>query len=98
MTGLEALKIVERDCEDLEQVPYGEFALIEKSLKALEAIKKYFIFKFDKEEDSGGVWALLVSIQAKEDEGTWDTTASTNIVDHEEDFEILKEVLGNERN
>lgn len=40
MTGLEALKIVERDCEDLEQVPYGEFALIEKSLKALEIIKK----------------------------------------------------------
>ena len=38
MTGLEALKIVERDCEDLEQVPYGEFALIEKSLKALEII------------------------------------------------------------
>ena len=40
MTGLEALKIVERDCEDLEQVPYGEFALIEKSLKALEIIKE----------------------------------------------------------
>lgn len=39
MTGLEALQIVERDCEDLEQVPYGEFALIEKSLKALEIIK-----------------------------------------------------------
>ena len=40
MKGLEALKIVERDCEDLEQVPYGEFALIEKSLKALEIIKE----------------------------------------------------------
>ena len=40
MTGLEALQIVERDCEDLEQVPYGEFALIEKSLKALEIIKE----------------------------------------------------------
>ena len=40
MTGLEALKIVEKDCEDLEQVPYGEFALIEKSLKALEIIKE----------------------------------------------------------
>ena len=39
MTGLEALKIVERDCEDLEEVPYGEFALIKKSLKALEIIK-----------------------------------------------------------
>ena len=39
MTGLEALKIVEKDCEDLEQVPYGEFALIKKSLKALEIIK-----------------------------------------------------------
>ena len=40
MTGLEALKVVERDCEDLEQVPYGEFAIIEKSLKALEIIKE----------------------------------------------------------
>ena len=40
MTGLEALKIIEKDCEDLEQVPYGEFALIEKSLKALEIIKE----------------------------------------------------------
>ncbi len=40
MTVLEALKIVERDCEDLEEVPYGEFAIIEKSLKALEILKK----------------------------------------------------------
>lgn len=38
--GLKALKIVEKDCEDLEQVPYGELAIIEKYLKALEIIKE----------------------------------------------------------
>lgn len=50
MTGLEALKVVERDCEDLEQVPYGEFAIIEKSLKALEIIKEknVDVFRFKK--------------------------------------------------
>ena len=49
--GLEALKIVERDCEDLEQVPYGEFALIEKSLKALEIIKEKNVNMFGFKRD-----------------------------------------------
>ena len=34
--------------------------------------------------------------EAKDDEGTWDTTAMANIVDYKEDFELLKEVLDNE--
>lgn len=94
MTGLEALQIVEKDCEDLEQVPYGEFALIEKSLKALEAIRKHFNFKFEEETElNGNVWGRLVSIQAKDDADTWDTTACANIVDYKEEFDLLKEVL-----
>ena len=51
MTGLEALKIVEKDCEDLEQVPYGEFALIKKSLKALEIIKEKNVNMFGFKRD-----------------------------------------------
>ena len=51
MKGLEALKIVEKDCEDLEQVPYGEFALIEKSLKALEIIKEKNVNMFGFKRD-----------------------------------------------
>lgn len=51
MKGLEALKILERDCEDLEQVPYGEFALIEKSLNALEIIKEKNVNMFGFKRD-----------------------------------------------
>ena len=51
MTGLESLQIVKRDCEDLEQVPYGEFALIEKSLKALEIIKEKNVNMFGFKRD-----------------------------------------------
>lgn len=76
-----------------------ECRTIGKSLKALEFIKEYFIFKFDREEESdGNVWGLLVSIQAKEDEGKWDCTATANLAGYEEKFNLLKEVLSNERN
>ena len=77
----------------------NECRTIEKSLRALEIIKKRFIIEFDKEEDlDGNTWGLLVSFQSKEDEGECDTTACANLVDNEEDFNLLKEVLGNERN
>lgn len=80
-----------KDIENIKQA----LLKAEKEHKALEAIKEYFIFKFDKEEDLGGnVWGLLVSIQSKEDEGTWDTTASANLAGYEEEFNLLKEVLG----
>ena len=77
--GLEALKIVERDCEDLEQVPYGEFALIEKSLKALDVIKEknvniYQIKYMETLDDYN-------SVRDEEDRLT------------EEEFNLLKEVL-----
>ena len=87
MTGLEALKIVEKDCEDLEQVPYGEFALIKKELQAFSALKKYFNFSFDNLD-----WAKLVSIQSKEDAGSWDTTATADFEKDVESFFLLKEV------
>ena len=82
MTGLEALKIVEKDCEDLEQVPYGEFALIEKSLKALEIIKEKLvdvslIKKYDFVADyNSAVWIAGRPKLVKEE------------------YETIKEVLG----
>ena len=87
MAGLEALKVVEKDCEDLEQVPYGEFALIKKELQAFSALKKYFNFSFDNLD-----WAKLVSIQSKEDAGSWDTTATADFEKDVESFFLLKEV------
>lgn len=88
MTGLEALKIVERDCEDLEEVPYGELALIEKELRAFSALKEYFNFSFDNLD-----WAKLVSIQSKEDAGSWDTTATADFEKDVESFFLLEEVI-----
>ena len=64
--------------------------------KVLEAIKKHFIIKFEEDDVKGDVWGRLISIQSKEDEGDWDTTACANIVDYKEDFELLKRYLGNE--
>ena len=81
--------------EDLEFSE--ELGSIEKKLRALEIIKKHFIVKMREEPElNGNVWGRLVSIQAKEDEGTWATTATANIVDYKEDFDLLKEVLDNE--
>ena len=66
----------------------------QKEHKALEIIKKHFNIKLDVETElNGNVWGRLVSIQAKEDKDTWDTTASANIVDYKEEFNLLKEVL-----
>ena len=61
--------------------------------KVLEAIKKHFIIKFEEDDVKGDVWGRLISIQSKEDEGDWDTTACANIVDYKEDFELLKRWL-----
>jgi hypothetical protein len=79
MTGLEALKIVERDCEDLEQVPYGEFALIEKSLKALEIIK----------EKTVDIWLIQNKKTLKQYNSMVDESRQLT----EEEFDLLKEVL-----
>lgn len=60
--------------------------------KVIKAIKKHFNIKLDEETElNGNVWGRLVSIQAKEDNGTWDTTATANLVDYKEDFDLLRE-------
>lgn len=99
-TALEHFQdIMELDVADgpgitVEDLLPGKCEKVWKSLKALEIIKKHFIIKISEEvELNGNIWGLLVSIQSKEDAGTWDTTACANIVDYKEEFNLLKEVL-----
>lgn len=76
---------------------FAELRKAEEKIKALNIIKKHFIIKFDEETElNGNVWGRLVSIQAKEDEGEWDTTATANLVDYKEEFAMLKGELENE--
>ena len=76
-----------KDCNEISQEN-------EKLKKAIDIIKKHFIIKLEEETDlNGNVWGRLVSIQSKEDEGTWGTTACANIVNCKEDFDLLEEVL-----
>lgn len=82
MTGLEALKIVEKDCEDLEQVPYGEMATIEKSLKALEIIKKKTV----------DIWLIQNKKTLKQYNSMVDESRQLT----EEEFELLKGILNDE--
>lgn len=74
----------------------------QKQEKALEILKKHFNFTFD---DKHGM--LIICIQAKEDEDTYDTSACANIQylsynpnvynkNAQEEFNLLKEVLENE--
>lgn len=73
----------------------------QKQEKALEILKKFFNITFD---DKHGM--LIICIQAKEDEDTYDTSACANIQflsynpnvyneNAKEEFEILKNVLDN---
>lgn len=64
---------------------------MEKQEKVLNIIKKYFNIKFDDLD-----WGKLVNIQAKEDDGEWDCTATADLIDYKEDFDALKEWLENE--
>ena len=94
---IEALKSIKIRChsKSMKYDPIDfDLDIVEKSLKALEIIKKHFIIKLEEETElNGNIWGRLVSIQAKEDKDTWDTTASANIVDYKEEFNLLKEVL-----
>lgn len=103
--GLENLEIIKsiqtnnydrriNDYKSVNEEYEYEIEIIEKELKALDIIKKHFIIKLEEEIDlNGNVWGRLVSIQSKEDEGTWDTTACANIVNCKEDFDLLEEAL-----
>ena len=91
MTGLEALKIVEKDCEDLEQVPYGEFALIEKSLKALEIIKERHIDILNLEEciEREKMGNVASALEYYNENYAFNRSCELT----EEEFYLLKEVL-----
>lgn len=84
--------------EDIEmEVEMMENVELIKKLQSIDIIKKHFNIEFSVEtEKHDKVWGLLVSIQAKLDKGEWDSTAYANLVNDKEDFEILKEVFGND--
>ena len=90
--GLEALKIVEKDCEDLEQVPYGEFALIEKSLKALEIIKEKNVNMFGFKRDIKQLGNRLTYKQYQSNLGNYHSGFYIQELT-EEEFSLLKAVL-----
>ncbi len=97
--GLNALEEIKHQfgCDPSYYGLDEQFEVIEKTLKGLEVIKKHFNVCLSVETDhKGKVWGRLVSIQAKEDKGTWDTTACANLALYKEDFKILKEVFKNE--
>ncbi len=76
------------------ELKYWESIL--KELKALDVLVKYFNFAFyeHKYDDTPKPYTLrCVSIQSKEDEGCYDTTASADFENYKVDFETLKEVL-----
>lgn len=63
---------------------------------AFDYLVKHFNFecKADSLRD-GEVWARFVTIQSKDDEGTWDTTAMANLVDYKEEYDFLEKMLKN---
>ena len=65
---------------------------LEGQEKVLNIIKKHFNIKFDDLD-----WGKLVNIQAKEDDGEWDCTATADLIDYKEDFDTLKEWLKDEQ-
>lgn len=71
-------------------------ALINKSKKeqAFDYLIRHFNIECDVEAmKNGEVWARFVHIQSKEDKGTCDTTATANLVDYGNEFNLIKEVL-----
>ena len=92
MTWLEALKIVERDCEDLEEVPYGEFALIKKSLKTLEIIKEKNVNMFGFKRDIKQLGNRFTYKYYQSNLGNYHSGFDIQELT-EEEFSLLKEML-----
>ena len=92
MNVLEALQIVEKDCEDLEQVPYGEFALIEKSLKALEIIKEKNVNMFGFKRDIKQLGNRFTYKYYQSNLGNYHSGFEIQELT-EEEFELLRSVL-----
>jgi hypothetical protein len=77
-------------CKNIENLK-NKLLKAQEQEKVLEIIKKHFNIRLLVEETKDdGVWGRLVMIQSKQDEGTWDTTATANVVDYKEEFELLK--------
>ena len=92
MNVLEALQIVEKDCEDLEEVPYGEFALIEKSLKALEIIKEKNVNMFGFKRDIKQLGNRFTYKYYQSNLGNYHSGFDIQELT-EEEFELLRSVL-----
>lgn len=98
-TGQSIVEILEQQNEGLEIVYSIKQILIkeqenENKALAFDYLVKHFNFecKADSLRD-GEVWARFVTIQSKDDEGTWDTTAMANLVDYKEEYEFLEKML-----
>ena len=92
MNVLEALQIVEKDCEDLEEVPYGEFALIKKSLKALEIIKEKNVNMFGFKRDIKQLGKRFTYKYYQSNLGNYHSGFDIELLT-EEEFNLLKEIL-----
>ncbi len=98
MTFEEAIKRLRQEtapatyCPDFDKEEC--LKVIEKEHKALEIIKKYFNIEFNEETTSqGDILARFVYIQGKEYARKWDYVAAADLVNYQEDFKTLKEVL-----
>lgn len=101
----DAMECINRMWDDIEV--YNDFRQDFKDLKTIEnyilkaqenekvlnIIKKFFNIKFDDLD-----WGKLVYIQAKEDDGEYDCTATADLTDYKEDFDALRKWLENDNN
>lgn len=101
----DAMECINRIWDDIEvynsfRQDFKDLKIIENYIlkaqeneKVLNIIKKFFNIKFDDLD-----WGKLVHIQAKENDGEWDCTATADFTDYKEDFDVLKEWLKNDKN
>lgn len=83
--------------KDIVAMPLEEYDRLMKVEQCLDSLIKFFNIKCSVEYTlNDGIWARFVSIQSKQDEGTWDTTACANLVNNEEDFNNIEEVVKND--
>ena len=70
---------------------------MENKALAFDYLVKHFNFECKADSlRSGEVWARFVTIQSKDEEGTWDTTSMANLVDYKEEYEFLEKMLKKE--
>lgn len=98
--ALYCLENIRKDIYDFYTDFLDDISIIKQALikaqeneKVLNIIKKHFNIKFDDLD-----WGKLVNIQAKEDDGEWDCTATADLIDYQEDFDVLRKWLENDNN